>query len=96
MDNITPSLDSLPTPRRTVTISADPFFLRKCRQVSLTPRERQLLLLLSYGYDSTEIATHLTLKIATIKAYMRGLLAKLGANNRTQAVVIALRGGLIP
>jgi DNA-binding NarL/FixJ family response regulator len=95
MHNIPHSLEMLP-PQRTVTIAADPFFRRKCRQVSLTPRERQLLLLLSYGYDSTEIATDLNLKLGTVKSYMRGLLAKLEANNRTQAVVIALRGGLIP
>jgi DNA-binding NarL/FixJ family response regulator len=62
----------------------------------LTPRERQILGLVGQGMSNGEIATVLSLCDSTVKFHVSGMLAKLGLNNRAQAVAVAFRAGLIP
>jgi NarL family two-component system response regulator LiaR len=61
----------------------------------LTEREREVLRLLSQGLSNKEIASHLQIVEDTVKTHIRHILAKLGVQSRTQAVLCALRLGLV-
>ena len=64
-------------------------------QASLTPREREVLELMGRGASNSEIAAALHLGEPTVKTHVGNVFAKLGARDRTQAVVLAARAGLI-
>ena len=61
----------------------------------LTPREQQVLEKLAAGASNKMIARDLDISLATTKFHVGSLLAKLGARNRTDAVAIGLRLGLL-
>jgi DNA-binding NarL/FixJ family response regulator len=61
----------------------------------LTPRELEVLLLISEGLHNSEIAGRLFVTERTVKFHVSSILAKLGADNRTEAVAVAARRGLI-
>jgi len=60
----------------------------------LTPREREVLVLLAAGLSNNEIAEKLTLAVGTVRLHVSHILTKLDAPNRTTAAVIALNHGL--
>ena len=60
---------------------------------SLTEREREVLRLMCRGRTNAEIAGELFLGRETVKTHVSAVLAKLGARDRTQAVVIAYESG---
>jgi len=61
----------------------------------LTEREREVLVLLAQGHSNREIAERLVLAEGTVKNHVSNILAKLQAENRTQAADIARRYGLV-
>ena len=61
----------------------------------LTPRELELLRYMAEGYTNKELARAMVLAEDTVKKAVQTLIAKLGAADRTHAVVIALRNRLI-
>jgi DNA-binding NarL/FixJ family response regulator len=61
----------------------------------LTPREEEVLQLLVEGLSNKEIGARLHLSEGTVKNYVSAIIAKLQANDRTHAVVTALRRGLV-
>ena len=61
----------------------------------LTRREREVLQLLAAGMTNKEIAVRLGITDHTVKFHVNGILGKLGAVTRTEAVVEAARRGLI-
>jgi DNA-binding NarL/FixJ family response regulator len=61
----------------------------------LTAREREVLRYLALGRANREIAAALAIGEETVKSRVGHLLAKLGAENRAQAAVEALRRGLV-
>lgn len=63
--------------------------------VRLTPRETQILELLSSGVSVAELAGQLYISQSTAKTHMSKLYDKLGAGNRTQAVMAGVRLGLV-
>lgn len=62
---------------------------------AVSPRELQVLRQVADGLSNREIALRLDIAEDTVKAHMKNILSKLGANDRTHAVTIALRRGLI-
>jgi DNA-binding NarL/FixJ family response regulator len=62
---------------------------------ALTPREVGVLRLVAAGNSNKEIAAQLSLTEVTVKSHVKNVLAKLGANDRTHAVAIALKRGII-
>lgn len=61
----------------------------------LTERELEVLRLLARGYTNREISAALILGVETIKTHVANVLAKLGQTDRTQAVVQALKQGIL-
>lgn len=61
----------------------------------LTPREREVLQLLAQGMANKTIARTLAISEHTVKFHVNAILAKLGAQSRTDAVVRASRAGLV-
>lgn len=62
---------------------------------TLTPREQDILVLLADGLRCGEIARKLYLGESTVKTHITHLYEKLGARNRAQAIVLAMRRGLL-
>ncbi|HZU66431.1 MAG TPA: response regulator transcription factor [Ktedonobacteraceae bacterium] len=65
------------------------------RQEPLTEREREVLQLLARGASNKEIMQTLQIAEATVKAHVRSILSKLGVQSRTQAILVAMRLGLV-
>jgi len=61
----------------------------------LTPRETEILKYIAQGYLNKQIAAELGISEQTIKNHVTSILRKLNANARTEAVVVAIRQGLI-
>ena len=61
----------------------------------LTDRELDVLRLIRDGYRNKQIADHLAIAETTVNFHIKNLVDKLGANDRTHAVTIAVRRGLL-
>lgn len=65
------------------------------RVALLTPREQEVLRLLAMGLSNKQIARRLTISEHGVKRHVTNILAKLNCPNRTMAVAVALREGLV-
>ena len=61
----------------------------------LTPREIEILEYIAKGYLNKQIAVELGISEQTIKNHVTSILRKLNANARTEAVVLAIKQGVI-
>jgi DNA-binding NarL/FixJ family response regulator len=61
----------------------------------LTQREQDVLQMLAAGFDAKDAARELGISLATCRGYVKALLAKLGAHSQLEAVVVAMRYGLV-
>jgi two-component system, NarL family, response regulator LiaR len=57
----------------------------------LSPRERDVLRLIAQGHSNRQIARDLAIGEETVKTHVRGILTKLGLQDRVQAAIFALR-----
>ena len=62
---------------------------------TLTPRQEEVLRGVAEGKSNLEIAKSLYVSEGTVKAHVKAILQKLGARDRTQAITIAIRRGLV-
>ena len=62
---------------------------------ALTPRQREVLLLIAQGLSNSEIEVELGITRATCRSHITALLARLGARDRAQLVIAAYEAGLI-
>jgi DNA-binding NarL/FixJ family response regulator len=69
--------------------------LRQPAAEPLSPREMDVLKLVAQGASNKEIAHHLHLSEATVKSHLLHIFAKLGVNDRTQAVTVAIQRGIV-
>jgi DNA-binding NarL/FixJ family response regulator len=64
-------------------------------RAGLTGREEEVLRLMATGLSNPEIAQRLVVSMETVKTHVGNVLTKLGAQNRTHAVVLAYESGLV-
>jgi len=62
---------------------------------TLSDREREVLVAIAQGWTNTEIAERLVLTESTVKKHVGRVLAKVGARDRIQAVIMAYDAGLV-
>jgi DNA-binding NarL/FixJ family response regulator len=62
---------------------------------NLSPREREILMLLAEGRTQSQIAAALVISSKTVATHIQHILAKLGVNTRAQAVAAAFQRGLV-
>ena len=74
----------------TAPLSASPDY-----EEELTPRETEILRLMTGGYSNREIASALALSEGTVKNYVSNILGKLGVRDRTRAVLKAIEKGYV-
>ena len=83
------------TPTTVATTLQTPVTSATVPAVRLSPREQEVLQLVSEGYSNSMIAGRLHLSENTIKTYVENLLSRLNARNRAEAVAAASRQNLI-
>lgn len=75
------------------SLPADP----SCREPLslLTAREREVLVLVSQGKSNRRVASSLGISEKTVRNHLSAVFSKVGASDRTQAVVMGIRGGIV-
>lgn len=61
----------------------------------LTPREHEVLALMVEGLNNPQIGERLTISVTTVRTHVSNILSKLGVSNRAEAIVLAIRQGLV-
>jgi two-component system NarL family response regulator len=64
-------------------------------EASLSPREIEVILLVAAGNSNKRIGAKLSINEDTVKGHMTNIMLKLGASDRTHAVTLAVRRGII-
>jgi DNA-binding CsgD family transcriptional regulator len=90
----TPNSSQLP---RSSTSTYGPLPRGQCESTGeVTPREKEVFVLVATGYSNTEIASQLYIGDETVKTHVSRILSKLGLRDRVHAVVYAHHHGLVP
>jgi DNA-binding NarL/FixJ family response regulator len=92
-------MDGLRSAQRGVTALSPSVALRvadRHKRKALTTREEEVLRRIMRGFCNKKIASELEVAVGTIKSHLKAILSKLQAKNRTEALVIARRQGILP
>ena len=89
------SIEDDESPAGTPGNGTDPAYAEISTGSALTPRETEVLRLLSEGLANKEIAARLSFSTHTAKFHVESILRKLGAVNRAEAVMEGIRRGLL-
>ena len=81
--------------RRHVPVEVAAVLAEHLGDEDLTPRELEVLQLIRDGYKNKQIADRLSISENTVNFHIKNIVDKLGANDRTHAVTIAVRRGLL-
>jgi DNA-binding NarL/FixJ family response regulator len=81
--------------KKTISAEASYELAEHASDDALTPAEVRVLRLIAEGDANKEIAEQLSVSEETVKGQVRNILSKLGAKDRTQAAMIALKRGII-
>jgi DNA-binding NarL/FixJ family response regulator len=81
--------------RRVVAVDIAAQVAEHAGEENLTPKEIEVLRLIASGNANKEVAAHLNITEETVKSRVKNILEKLGANDRTHAVTIGLKRGII-
>lgn len=73
----------------------DPLPASRAPLSSLTAREREILVLVSQGKSNRRVASSLGISEKTVRNHLSAVFSKVGASDRTQAVVMGIRGGIV-
>ncbi|MFD2417912.1 response regulator transcription factor [Amycolatopsis pigmentata] len=92
---VDPTLVPLVTASRSGTRSLDGGAKPKRPRLPLSRREYQVLQLVAEGLENAAIAKILFLSVETVRTHVKSILRKLSARDRTHAVTIAFRGGIL-
>ena len=65
------------------------------KMTPLSPREREVLLLSSKGFPVKEVASKLSITERTVQAHLSSVYTKFGAKNKTEALILALKNGVL-
>jgi DNA-binding NarL/FixJ family response regulator len=76
-------------------VTGDGAAAERLRRAKLTEREGDALRLMAAGLSNAEIAEELVIGVETVKTHVGNVLAKLGARDRTQAVIVAYDSGFV-
>jgi DNA-binding NarL/FixJ family response regulator len=80
---------------RTIVMSSAAVSSLETMRAPLTAREREVLQLLAQGLRNSEMADRLTVSIKTVEHHVTRLLAKMGVQSRSQAIIKAREQGLV-
>jgi DNA-binding NarL/FixJ family response regulator len=81
--------------RKVMAAEAATQIAEHCGEEALTPKELEVLRLIAAGNANKVIAAELSISEETVKSRVKNILDKLGANDRTHAVTIGLKRGII-
>lgn len=65
------------------------------REITITPKQKEVLFYLAQGYQNKEIAYKMGLSVSTIKLHLAGLYLRLNVKNRIGALITAQQLGLL-
>jgi DNA-binding NarL/FixJ family response regulator len=94
-DELLAVIRSVHTGKRHVPVEVAAVLAEHLGEEDLTPRELEVLQLIRDGYKNKQIADRLSISENTVNFHIKNIVVKLGANDRTHAVTIAVRRGLL-
>jgi DNA-binding NarL/FixJ family response regulator len=92
---IVASIRAVMAGKRIVAAEAAQHLAEHSAETALTPRELEVLGQIAEGRSNKRIASQLGISEGTVKTYVNSILSKMGADDRTQAAMDALRRGML-
>ena len=94
-DEILAAIRAVHAGQRRIPAAVGPRLAERLTELGLSEREQHVLQLVATGRSNKDIAAAMETTEATVKGHMTSILGKLGVTDRTQAVITALRRGLV-